>query len=86
MTLRMASSSATQSNEQDKIKVWREAGMFRILFAVLMCAAAASSAAGISNPDQTDSASKVRTYYIAARRGRLGLRPRRRQQNDGHEV
>ena len=40
--------------------------MFRISFAVLICAAMACSAAVASQPDQTGSGSKVRTYYVAA--------------------
>jgi FtsP/CotA-like multicopper oxidase with cupredoxin domain len=35
-------------------------------FAVLISAAIVSSAAGVSQPDQTQTGSKVRTYYIAA--------------------
>jgi len=40
--------------------------MFKILFAVLVGAAMACSAAGVSQPDQAGSSSKVRTYYVAA--------------------
>ena len=40
--------------------------MFKILFAVLIGAAMAGSVAGVSQPDQTESGSKVRTYYVAA--------------------
>ena len=40
--------------------------MFRISFAVLICAAMACSAAVASQPGQTGSGSTVRTYYIAA--------------------
>jgi FtsP/CotA-like multicopper oxidase with cupredoxin domain len=40
--------------------------MFRISVAVLICAAMAGSAAGVTQPDQTGSGSRVRTYYVAA--------------------
>jgi FtsP/CotA-like multicopper oxidase with cupredoxin domain len=40
--------------------------MFRISGSVLICAAMACSAAVASQPDQTGSGSKVRTYYVAA--------------------
>jgi FtsP/CotA-like multicopper oxidase with cupredoxin domain len=40
--------------------------MFKTLFAVLISAAMTCSAAGASQPDQTRSGSKVRTYYVAA--------------------
>jgi hephaestin len=40
--------------------------MFRILFAVLIGTAMVCSAAGASQPEQTEPGSRVRTYYIAA--------------------
>ena len=40
--------------------------MFRMLFAVLICAAMTSSTAGASQSNQTGSGPRVRTYYVAA--------------------
>jgi manganese oxidase len=44
----------------------RVPGMFKISFAVLICAGMACSAAGIVNPDRRGPESRVRNYYIAA--------------------